>query len=234
MDKKRLITIIIFICIFVILIVVSKIYYNNKLTVSFETGTEEIFITRYVKKNNKVKEPSTPVKEGFIFKEWQLNGESYNFDSIVKDNIVLTAKWVKEEYITVKFNTNSREEIEDKTIIKGESIVDLPHPIKEGYEFVGWSIEGKLYNNEEIYDNVTLSAEYKNDIINTTYKVGDIVTVIGNYSNSAYSNSSNYKLAIGWERKILNIIENSNYPYVVGNETGVTGFFKASSIERSE
>ena len=99
---------------------------------------------------------------------------------------------------------------------------------------MGWSIEGKLYNNEEIYDNVTLSAEYKNDIINTTYKVGDIVTIIGNYSNSAYSTSSNYKLAIGWERRILNIIENSNYPYVVGNETGVTGFFKAISIERSE
>lgn len=234
MDKKRLITIIIFICIFVILIVVSKIYYNNKLTVSFETGTEEIIITSYVKKNHKVKEPNAPEKEGFIFKEWQLNGESYNFDNEVEDNIVLTAKWLKEEYITVKFNTNSSEELEDKTIIKGESVKDLPNSIKDGYEFVGWSLDGKLYNNEEIHDDITLNAEYKNDTINTTYKVGDIVTIIGNYSNSAYSNSSNYKLAIGWERRILNIIENSNYPYVVGNETGVTGFFKASSIERCE
>ena len=40
------------------------------------------------------------------------------------------------------------------------------------------------------------------------------------------------KRAIGWEREILNIIEGVEFPYVVGDTTGVTGFFKLESLER--
>ena len=67
--------------------------------------------------------------------------------------------------------------------------------------------------------------------LNTIYKIGDKVKIIGYYSNSAYSNKAYNKKAIGCEREIINIIDSSEFPYVVGNENGVTGFFKASSIE---
>lgn len=234
MDKKRFIIVLAFIICFVISITLSSLYYKDKYTVSFETGTNEIILTKYVNKNDTIVEPSSPVKDGFVFKEWQLNGKKYNFDEKIKEDMVLTAKWIKEEYISINFNTNSDYVIDSKKILKGNGIDELPISEKEGYEFIGWFLDGQLYNNEEIYDDIELKAEYKNNTINTIYKVGDKVSITGNYSDSAYSDFPYNKIAIGWQRKILNIIDNSEYPYVVGNETGVTGFFKASSIERME
>ena len=232
MEKKRTIIILMFIVAFCIAIVTSLIYYSDKYSVSFETGTDEIILTKYVEKNGVVEEPITPTKEGYIFKEWQLDGETYNFETEISDDIILTAEWIKEEYITITFNTNSNYEIENKKILKGNVIEELPIPIRENYEFIGWYLNGNLYNNEEIYSDEILIAQYKNDTINTTYKIGDIVKIVGNYASSAYSLKAYNKKAIGWERKIINIIEDSQYPYVIGNEYGITGFFKSSSIEK--
>lgn len=232
MERKRIIIIILFILFFIISIFGSLVYYKDKYTVYFETGTEESILSQYVSKNDKVVVPITPTKEGYVFIEWQLNGETFDFNSEIKEDTVLTAKWIKEKYVTITFNTNSDYIIESKKILKGESINELAISYKDGYEFLGWYINGSMYNNEEIFDDITLNAEYKNNKFNTTYKAGDKVKIIGNYSNTSYSKYAYNKRAIGWEREILYIIEDSENPYVVGNETGVTGFFKASSIEK--
>lgn len=232
MDKKRIIIIACFILVFVISIILSLIYYNDKYSIYFETGTGEVILTQYVSKNEKINKPIEPTKEGYIFKEWQLDGETYDFDTIVESDIVLTAKWIKEEYITINFNTNSEYNIESKKILKGDTIDELPKSIKENYEFIGWYLNGKLYDNEEIYSDIILNAEYKNNTINTTYKVGDKVEIVGKYSSSANTKDAYNRRAIGWERKIINTIEGAEYPYVVGNEAGVTGYFKANSINK--
>lgn len=221
-----------FIIAFLIAIFTSLIYYNDKYSVRFETGTDEVILTKYVKKDEQVEEPSIPTKEGYVFKEWQLNGETYNFDTEIEDDTILTAEWIKEEYITITFNTNCDYEIKSKKILKGDTIDELPESTKKDHEFIGWYLNGSLYNNEEIYDDITLEAQYKK--IESSYKIGDKVKIIGNYSKS--SNSKVYeaynKKAIGWEREIIDIIEDSEFPYVVGNENGVTGFFKSDSIEK--
>ena len=235
MEKKRFIALLVLIFIFSISIIGSVLYNKDKYSVTFETGTSELFLTQYVSKNDKINKPSNPTKEGYVFKEWQLNGEKYDFDSEVNSNTVLTAKWIKEEYVTVKFETNSNIIIEPIKVLKGDIIEDLPILAKDSYEFIGWYLNDKLYNNEEVYDDAILVAEYKNNIINTTYKVGDIVNIIGTYSNSANTNEKSYpnnKKAIGWNRVILDINLDNEFPYVVGNDLGITGFFKASSIEK--
>lgn len=229
MGKRRIIFIFFIIILFIIAILVSFMYYKDKYTVSFETGTTDEILTKYVSKNSKVSEPITPEKEGYVFIEWQLNGEKYDFNSKVNEDTILSAKWVKEEYITINYNTNSNYKIDSKKILKGSTIDNLPVPSKEGYEFIGWYMNDKLYQNEEVFDNVELRAEYKK--IEQTYNVGDLVLIIGNYSDSAFSTDSEYSVAIGWERRVLAIIENSEYPYMVGSDTGVTGFFKANSME---
>ena len=232
MEKKRLIVISIFIIIFIILICLSILYYNNKYSVYFDTGTDETILTKYVSKNDKIEEPSEPTKEGYIFKEWQLNGNAYDFDTKVNNDIVLTAKWIKEEYVTINFNTNSNFDIESIKILKGDIIKELPTPNKENFEFIGWYLDNELYSIDEVYSDITLNAEYKNNKINTTYKNGDRVNIIGSYSNSAYSISANYDIALGWNREIIDIIEDGEFPYIIGNSDGVTGFFKASSIQK--
>ena len=232
MEKKRLAIVLIFIIIFMILIGLSMLYYDSKKTVAFETGTEEIILTKYVNKNSIVEQPDDPIKEGYIFKGWQIGEKLYNFDTKVVEDIVLTAKWIKEEYVIVNFNTNTDYKIESINVLKGNIIEKLPIPNKDGYDFIGWYLNEKLYVNKEIHSNITLNAEYKNDRINTTYKEGNKVYIVGNYSNSAYGLTANNKMAIGWERKILAIIEQGEFPYVIGDETGVTGFFKANSIKK--
>ncbi|HHT98746.1 MAG TPA: hypothetical protein GXZ79_01530, partial [Acholeplasma sp.] len=48
-----------------------------------------------------------PVKEGFEFVAWQLEGIDFNFDTVIEEDIILVAKW--EEVIapsTIKFTSN--------------------------------------------------------------------------------------------------------------------------------
>ena len=175
MDKKRIIIILMFIVSFLIAIFISLIYYKDKYSVRFESGTSEIILTKYVEKNGTVEEPITPIKEGYVFKEWQVNGETNDFNSEVKNDIILTAKWIKEEYVTISFNTNSDNKIDDKKILKGSVIEELPESIKEDHEFIGWYLNDSLYSNEEIYDNIILEAKYKENQIN--YEIGDKVKI---------------------------------------------------------
>lgn len=66
---------------------------NKKFTVSFDTQGGSAIESVEVKKNKTVERPSDPVKEGFVFVEWQLDGVAYDFDSKVKGDITLVAKW---------------------------------------------------------------------------------------------------------------------------------------------
>lgn len=229
MEKKRLIVIFIIFLMFIIGILFSISYYDGKYAVSFETGTDEEILTQYVSKNTKVTMPITPEKEGYIFIEWQLNGNSFNFDTEISQDVILSAKWVKEEYITINFESNSDEKIDSIKILKGSNIENLPIPKKDNYEFIGWYNNDILYDNQVINDDITLYAKY--EIIKPEYKVGDKVIIIGSYSNSSSSSNTCCSSAIGWDREILYIVEDSNYPYAVGNINGVTGYFNSDSIE---
>ena len=62
-------------------------------------------------------------------------------------------------------------------------------------------------------------------------KVGDSVEIIGTGNGSAYG-TSNTAYGIGWKRSILRIYEGQAFPYMVGNSTGVTGFYKADALKK--
>ena len=227
--SKRKIAVIIIVLIFVFAIILSLFYYKDKYEVSFETGSNEKILTKYVSKNDKITAPKEPTKEGYIFVEWQLDGEKYNFDTAIDKDITLTAKWMHEEYITITYITDSNYSIEPIKILKGTSVTNIPIAYKDGYEFIGWFINDKVYDDEVLNDDTTLIAKYK--LKNIEYKVGDKIIIIGNYSSSAYNLSAKNSMALGWERYILSIIEGTNYPYMIGNEEGVTGFFNKESIK---
>lgn len=229
MSKRKLI-VIIFILLFLVAIIISMFYYKGKYTVTFETGTDEKIITQYIKKYGKVNVPKDPVKEGYKFIEWQLDGKKYEFDSLVDDNIILSAKWAKEEYINIYYVTDSSYNIDSIKILKGSSIDNLPVSYKDGYEFIGWYLNDELYNNKIVNSDTTLIAHYEKIEIKPNYSVGDKVIIIGDYSSSAYGFDS-YNAAIGWDREILDIYDTFENPYMIGNENGVTGFFKQDSIK---
>ena len=61
--------------------------------------------------------------------------------------------------------------------------------------------------------------------------IGDTVEIVGTGNGSSYGDS-NTAYGIGWTRTILDIYEGTELPYMVGNETGVTGFYKADALNR--
>ena len=232
MDKKRFIVILMFVLIFIISISISSIYYKDKYSVNFETGCEDAILTQFVEKDGTVKEPLEPTKEGYVFKEWQLDGVAFDFNTKLDKDIILSAEWVKEEYVIVNFKTDTSEVFEEIKLLKGDTIKELPISEREGYEFIGWYLIDELYENQEINSDVVLVAKYKEII--PEIKIGDKVKIIDKYAKMSNDKVAYNKRAIGWEREILNIIEDVEFPYVVGDKTGVTGFFKIESLERVE
>lgn len=231
MDKKRIIVILTFIVVFIICIILSSAYYKNKYSVYFETGTNDVFLTKYVSKGDKISEPNSPIKDGYVFKEWQLNGEKYDFNSTVLDDTILTAKWIKEEYINVTFKIGEDDYLEPVKVLKGDKVDVLPIVSKTDYNFDGWYLGDELYVNQELYSDTELLARFTEIEKEPIYKVGDSIIIIGEYSNCSYSEEAIHRAAIGWERQILAIIDDASFPYVIGDETGVTGYFKAESIK---
>ena len=66
---------------------------KNKYTVTFNSNGGSAVASKEVNYNTSVTKPVDPTKSGYTFKEWQLNGEKYDFSSKVTKNITLTAKW---------------------------------------------------------------------------------------------------------------------------------------------
>lgn len=65
----------------------------------------------------------------------------------------------------------------------------------------------------------------------TDLKVGDKVRIIGTGKASSYGDSPTAG-GIGWNCEILKIYDGRPYPYMVGNSTGVTGFYQASALQK--
>ena len=65
---------------------------NGKL-VKFETNGGSAVSEQYVLKNHKVIKPADPSKDNYTFVAWYLNGEEFDFDTLISEPITLIAKW---------------------------------------------------------------------------------------------------------------------------------------------
>lgn len=225
MSKKRKISLTIFTLLFLITILITHFYYNTKFSVSFDTKTDELLLTKYVKYGSKVSKPDKIEREGYIFKEWQLDGKKFDFDTKIEKNITLVAVWEKEEYITLSFDLGNHEYKEPIKIIKN-TIPKLIEPTLDDCDFKGWFINSDEYTFYPLYEDTLLQAKYECKKL----EIGDIVIITGKYSNSVYGDKNN-SCAIGWTRTIINIIENVPNKYVVGNSSGITGYFTKDSLK---
>ena len=117
-------------------------------------------------------------------------------------------------------------------------------PTKSVEELANEVIAGKWGNGQERKDKITAAGyDYSavqnkvNELLggitsnSNGLKVGDKVKIVGT-GNGASDGSSNTAYGIGWEREILKIYEGREYPYQVGNSSGTTGFYKASSLQK--
>jgi len=65
----------------------------EKYTVTFNTNGGSTIESVSVDENSKVTKPKDPTKDNYKFIEWQLDGKTFDFDSVVTENIELVAIW---------------------------------------------------------------------------------------------------------------------------------------------
>ena len=133
-----------------------------------------------IAKNEKVKEPGIPVKQGFEFKGWFYNGQPYNFALPVTEDITLVAQWaVKSGKVEFKVTFDADEgkfsdgmEKREVPVAKGEKVTKPADPEKPGYDLVGWNLGKAPYDfNTPVTGDITLVAVWNESKKGTEYTV---------------------------------------------------------------
>lgn len=110
-------------------------------------------------------QPEPPTREGYTFKGWLLDGQSYDFSTPVTGDITLTADWVKTPVNhTVTFDTDGGAELPSQTVADGETATQPEVPVRDGYVFLGWLLNGKAYDfSTPVTGDITLTASWEKE-----------------------------------------------------------------------
>lgn len=161
-DKK---TIIIIVLMLILILVILFLIFgrNGKYTITFDTNGGTLITAIEVKNNEIVKLPEAPKKEGYKFVGWtNEEGKVITKGTKVNNDTTLKAEWVSNdaETITIEFNTDGGNEIDNIIIEKGHIILLPIEPIRDGYIFVGWLNENGNFITEDtiMTNNITLKA----------------------------------------------------------------------------
>ena len=65
----------------------------DEFTVTFDLDGGELFEDKVIVYNGLVEEPAAPTKDGFSFLGWFVDGEEYDFDRPVKNDLTIQARW---------------------------------------------------------------------------------------------------------------------------------------------
>ena len=156
-----------------------EVKYDVVLNAVFEKSTEieSYYVTfdsdggtdiesQMVNEGDTIVEPSVPQKPGYVFKEWQLNGALYDFNTPIDNDIELKATYISnsaKSYV-VTFNTYGGSKIANKYVNENNTIKKPTDPVRNGYIFKEWQLNGKKYDfNTKIRNNITLDAVYTID-----------------------------------------------------------------------
>ena len=142
-------------------------------TVSFNTngGTPASIDSQVIGYGNTATKPANPTKEGYGFAGWY-NGETvFDFDTAIKADITLKAKWALNTY-TVSFNTNggTPASIDSQIIGYGNTATKTADPTKEGYTFQGWFIDDTEFDfTTAIKKDIELTAKWTLNVYTVSF-----------------------------------------------------------------
>lgn len=116
---------------------------NPKLIlVLFNSNGGSAISSKAVTRGTAVACPEPPVRAGYTFRGWYLDGSAYDFTTPVVKSITLEAKWILGSTIT--FETNGGSAVPAMTRVAGTSISAPSAPTKTGAIFAGWYIDSAL------------------------------------------------------------------------------------------
>lgn len=130
-------------------------------TVTFDYGIEGMTGSQQVTDGGKATEPVAPVRDGYRFDGWLLDGQTYDFATPVTGDITLTADWTINTY-TVRFDTAGGSSVPEQAIDHGQKITEPAAPTREGYTFTGWLLDGRPFDfSTPITGDITLTAGWE-------------------------------------------------------------------------
>ena len=147
---------------------------SSKHTVSFMAlGGEPEPQEQRVEHGGKATRPQDePRKAGFTFRGWMLGGAEYVFEEAVTKDIALKAKWEKESGVTERMVTfmalggafADGSDVLSFTVKDGETVRKPKNPVKKGFTFKGWTLDGATYGfNEAVRKDIVLKAQWEKE-----------------------------------------------------------------------
>ena len=162
---------------------------KKKYTIKFNSDGGTPVDEMTAKYESAIAEPESPTKEGYVFSGWYEDKgltKPYAFSTMPSRDLVLHAKWMKEEYI-VNFDSNGGTQVEPIKSYYQDNIEEPEIPTKEGYAFEGWYTDSNLTNkydfNSKILSNITLYGKWAKDKYTISFNSngGTAVKSITNY-----------------------------------------------------
>ena len=144
---------------------------SSEYTVSFMAlGGDPEPQEQRVEHGGKAKRPQNPVKNGFTFQVWTLGGAEYVFEEAVTESIVLKAKWQVNSGVTERMVTfmalggafADGSDVQSFAVKDGETVRKPKDPVKKGFTFKGWTLDGAPYGfTETVTKDIVLKAQWE-------------------------------------------------------------------------
>ena len=134
-------------------------------TITFVTDTEQEIEPMTGKAGSPVSAPTAPVREGFSFGGWLLDGAPYSFTVMPTKNIELSAKW--NQIFRITFDTLGGPAVQPIDAAESEQIFAPDDPILLNHKFGGW------FEGEERFFFTTMPARD----VKLTAKWAEMVTI---------------------------------------------------------
>lgn len=187
---------------------------KEEFTITFNSNGGTNIEDQIVKKGDKVKRPEDPEKTDNKFLGWYYLDEEYNFNTKVKKDMVLKAKWSEIKKFSVTFDTDGGSLIDTLTVNENTKIDKPANPTKRGYSFVTWYHNNVEYDfSSLIKEDITLKAIWKKNAdnvntiaINEYEKLADIFKSTYN----ALLSKDIYTITLADEIKVMEAINSYN------------------------
>ena len=175
------------------LVAIWKEVEEDQFVVTFNTDGGSTVKKQTVTAGNKVKKPTNPTKTGYKFVEWQLDGETFDFNTIIDEDVTLKAVWEKKAQYTVTFDTKGGSTVNSVKVYEGDKVSKPVIPTRKGYAFVEWQLDGKAYNfASPVTKDITLVAIWEEVVTgvslsktNLELTVGDDATLVATIEPSS-------------------------------------------------
>ena len=163
----------IFFCLLIVLILGIIFLPSKSYSITFmvDGATNNV-----ISKDGNVDRPADPIKEGYAFIGWYLDGELFNFDRKLDNDTILEARFKAledSESFMVYFSVDNVI-THTKEIKQGEKVGEVVSPNVDNKKFIGWYLGEELYDfNNEVNSSFTLVAKFE-EIVNDELAISNV------------------------------------------------------------